>query len=486
MGLKENIVTSIKNLTNDVSLEEEKLAVAQSLLWGRLVTYHEIVTTLKQHDLADFLEKLIMLAQKIPAVEGLPLTCQRCNNQMTSAFSDLPDTEQGETIAYCLNCLNMGRIIQGEYLYFLASPPSKPLPANTSLLTWKGQLSHEQARGASDLVTSLSDPKRPHSMIAVTGAGKTEMIFPVIQHVLLQGGRVAIASPRIDVCLELFPRLQEAFASVKMVLLYGGTDEPYSYTPLVISTTHQLLRFKEAFDLLIVDEVDAFPYAGDDSLHFAVKRAVKAQGKLVYLTATPDKTLNRAIESDEMTRTLLPARYHGYPLPEPSFYWVGDWRVCIYQRKQSSRLWQLVKRFSQLAGVKLIFLPNIDLAESMLLWLESDLRAVKVACVHSKDPLRKEKVQMVRDGEIELLLSTTILERGVTFTNCQVCILGAESRLFNAAALVQMSGRVGRKQDYPSGELIYAHQGISWAMKQAQKQILQMNIEARERGLMTR
>ena len=55
MGLKENIVTSIKNLTNDVSLEEEKLAVAQSLLWGRLVTYHEIVTTLKQHDLADFL-----------------------------------------------------------------------------------------------------------------------------------------------------------------------------------------------------------------------------------------------------------------------------------------------------------------------------------------------------------------------------------------------------------------------------------------------
>lgn len=466
-----------------VKEKEEGIEVAKSLLWGRLITYHEMVSTLRQHGLESCLEALLDSVEKLPAVEGPGFTCNRCNNQTLSDFSELPTLEEQATTVYCLNCLNMGRIIQGDQLYFLPSPPIKQQSFDKPLLTWKGQLSPEQNRVAADLIASLEEIDKPHSIIAVTGAGKTEMIFPVIQQVLLQGGRVAIASPRIDVCLELFPRLQRAFESVDMTLLYGGTEEAYRYTSLVISTTHQLLRFKEAFDLLIVDEVDAFPYAGDDSLHFAVKRAVKTQGKLVYLTATPDKTLNKAIEADEMTQTLLPARYHGYPLPEPSFYWVGDWRRSIHQRQQSSRLWQFLLKFSQLTGVKLIFLPNIHLAELLFQWLDSELTFVKVACVHSKDPMRKQKVQMVRDGDIELLLSTTILERGVTFTNCQVCILGAESRLFTTAALVQMSGRVGRKQDFPSGELVYAHQGVSWAMKQAEKQILQMNLEARERGL---
>lgn len=469
-----------------VERDREKLVGmqgAQSLLWGRLITYHEMESNLRQHGLESYLETLLTMCESFPAIDAPVITCHRCNNQKLLAFSELPAFEEQTALLYCLNCLNMGRIIEGDLLYHLPSPPAISLLSDEPLLTWKGRLSPEQTRAASELITSLSDLERPHSIIAVTGAGKTEMIFPVVQHVLLQGGRVAIASPRIDVCLELFPRLQAAFESVNMTLLYGGTEEAYRYTPLVISTTHQLLRFKEAFDLLIVDEVDAFPYAGDDSLHFAVKRAVKTLGKLVYLTATPDHLINKAIEADEMTHTLLPARYHGKPLPEPRFYWVGDWRLSIHQRKTSSKLWQLVLAFSQMTGVKVIFLPNIQLAELLYKWLEQDLSLVKVACVHSKDPLRKQKVQMVRDGEIELLLSTTILERGVTFTNCQVCILGAESRLFTTAALVQMSGRVGRKQDFYSGELIFAHQGISWSMKQARKQILQMNVEARKRGL---
>lgn len=461
----------------------DRLAFAKSLVWGRLITYHEIESTLKSHDLESSLEDLLELVEKLPAVEVPTITCSRCHNQKHLAFSQLPAFEEQEASLYCLNCLNMGRIIQGDYLYYLPSPTIHKQSCDKQLLTWKGQLSPEQTRAAADLIDSLGDIDRPHSIIAVTGAGKTEMIFPVIQHVLLQGGRVAIASPRIDVCLELFPRLQSAFESVEMTLLYGGAEEAYRYTPLVISTTHQLLRFKEAFDLLIVDEVDAFPYTDDDSLHFAVKRAVKTQGKLVYLTATPDKLLTKSINEQQMTQTLLPARYHGYPLPEPRFHWVGNWRASIYQRQQSSKLWQLIVTFSERSGVKLIFLPNIRLAELLFNWLDSELKTIKVACVHSKDPLRKQKVQKVRDGEIDLILSTTILERGVTFTNCQVCILGAESKLFTTSALVQMSGRVGRKQEFPRGELIYAHQGVSWAMKQAEKQILQMNLKARERGL---
>lgn len=460
-----------------------KFEAAKRLLWGRLTTYHELESTLRQHGLATYLEPLMQTANTIPALEVTKgvITCNRCHNQRLVDFAELPS--KNESLYYCLNCLNMGRVLQGEHLYFLADQRFSEPAWETSLLTWQGQLSVEQARAAADLISRLNDVEKPHSIIAVTGAGKTEMIYPVIEHVLLQAGRVAIASPRIDVCLELYPRLMSAFSQVEIKLLYGGNEEAYAYTSLVICTTHQLLRFNEAFDLLIVDEVDAFPYASDASLHYAVKRAVKKLGKLVYLTATPDRTLRKAMKEGRMTSTLLPARFHGHPLPEPTFHWVGDWRQSIRQRQQKSKLWKLLVKFSQLAGVKLIFLPNIQLAELLYQWLNDSLTSIKLACVHSKDPLRKQKVQMVRDGEIELLISTTILERGVTFTNCQVCIVGAESHLFTRASLVQMSGRVGRKQDFPSGQLLYAHQGVSWAMKQAEKEIIGMNQTARKGGL---
>lgn len=47
----------------------------------------------------------------------------------------------------------------------------------------------------------------------------------------------------------------------------------------------------------------------------------------------------------------------------------------------------------------------------------------------------------MRKGELDFLLCTTILERGVTFTDIDVLVLGAEDRTFTEAALVQISGR---------------------------------------------
>ena len=284
-------------------------------------------------------------------------------------------------------------------------------------------------------------------------------------------------------CIELKPRLQAAFESVDITLLYGGSEEGYRYSPIVVSTTHQLLRFQEAFDLLIVDEVDAFPYVNDASLHFATQRAVKKPtGKLVYLTATPDQHLTQAVANNNMTSTILPARYHRNPLPEPQYYWIGDWREQIEKRRKR-RLYSLLKWFLNLEGVKLVFMPNIRLAENLFAWLSKAWPELKIAVVHAKDSQRKEKVQALRDGNYDALISTTILERGVTFTNCHVCIVGSESQLYSTSALVQMSGRVGRKPNFPTGELIYAHGGKNLAMLEARKQIKEMNQLASERGL---
>ncbi|KLD56782.1 hypothetical protein WP50_38450, partial [Lactiplantibacillus plantarum] len=69
--------------------------------------------------------------------------------------------------------------------------------------------------------------------------------------------RVAIASPRVDVCLELAPLLQAAFADVQIAVLYGRNPAPYHYSKLRMCTTPQLVSCAQAFVLLIIDEVDA-------------------------------------------------------------------------------------------------------------------------------------------------------------------------------------------------------------------------------------
>lgn len=457
-------------------------------LWGRLLTIEEVKKQLNEMNGEISMEELLEQFERQPAIEVTHsgYCCVRCHNKNLKLFASLPIQEtfnlKTERV-FCLNCIQMGRVIQGESLYYLKDRQLYLSSPSQSKLTWEGTLSPEQSRASIDLINSLRDSERTHMVHAVTGAGKTEMIFPVIDDVVRHKGRVCVASPRIDVCIELHPRLKQAFQSVDISLLYGGSEDVYGYTPIVVCTTHQLLRFKEAFDLLIVDEVDAFPYVNDASLHYATERAVKKpNGKLVYLTATPDQQLTQQVDSEVMTSTILPARYHRHPLPEPKFNWIGDWRQQIEKRRKR-RLFSLLSSFLELKGVKLVFMPNIRLAESLYDWLIKVWPTLRLAVVHSKDPQRKEKVQGLRDGVYDALISTTILERGVTFTHCHVCIVGSESKLYSTSALVQMSGRVGRKPEYPSGELIYAHGGKNLAMIQARTQIKEMNQLAMERGL---
>lgn len=113
------------------------------------------------------------------------------------------------------------------------------------------------------------------------------MIFSVVRDCLQNGGRLAISSPRIDVCRELYPRINEVFPEEETLLLYGDSEQKYRYNALTICTTHQLLHFYQAFDLLIIDEVDAFPYEGDKTLAFAQKNALKKRWKIYLFKCDP-------------------------------------------------------------------------------------------------------------------------------------------------------------------------------------------------------
>ncbi len=307
------------------------------------------------------------------------------------------------------------------------------------------------------------------------------MLFYGIDEALKSGKRVCIATPRKDVVLELAPRLQEVFPAVPFAALYGGSKEYEKEAMLIVATTHQLLRYYRAFDVIIIDEIDAFPYAMDYMLHEAVRKAAKEDASYIYLTATPEEKWKRSVQNGKQKGVIIPGRYHRHPLPVPKLRWCGNWRKLL-RRKQIPQVlldWLLI--YLQKHYPIFLFVPHICYVEEVTAALKSLHH--KITGVHAEDPMRKEKVEAFRKGDIPLLITTTILERGVTVANLQVAVLGAEEDIFSENALVQIAGRVGRSSRNPKGEVIYFHYGKTKAMTDAKKHIQFMNKRAKREGL---
>lgn len=414
-------------------------------------------------------------------IEKNGFVCKRCGTSEPKQQVPCP-CSCGEKCFYCAACLNMGKVKKCSIFYSLPEI-NQFSQFSKDCLQWKGVLSLEQARASHDIVTTVLE-KKTRLIWAVAGSGKTEMIFQGIAETLVRKGRVCIASPRIDVCLELAPRIQAAFPEVPQILLYGDSPESYQYTPLVIATTHQLLRFREAFDLLIIDEVDSFPFHNDAMLHFGAEKSRKKDGALLYLTATPPSELLNQVKNNSLMATILPARYHGYPLPEATCIWLGDWRQDILTKQKRAKFLKILEKEFTINRHFLLFLPHIGLMEILEEWLHVLYPHKKFTSVSAQDPDRVEKVKQMRNEEFDFLMTTTILERGVTFRDIDVFVLGAEDSIFNEASLVQIAGRAGRHKDFPTGKVWYGHFGYTKAMKKAVQQIKYMNQEARKRGLL--
>src|SRR5699024_790229 len=97
-----------------------------------------------------------------------------------------------------------------------------------------------------------------------------------------------------------------------------GSKDKYGTAQFMIATTHQLIRYKRAFDVIIIDEVDAFPYHADRSLPFVTKRARRKNGTTIYLTATPRTKQKMQMKLNQLNHVFVPARFHGHPLPIPN------------------------------------------------------------------------------------------------------------------------------------------------------------------------
>ncbi|VDG32342.1 DNA/RNA helicase [Lactobacillus sp.] [Lactiplantibacillus mudanjiangensis] len=406
--------------------------------------------------------------QKLPAlkVTGQQVQCLRCGSQLQRRWAQLPDHHY-----YCYQCLTLGRVSTLTSLYHLPEPNAfTDLPS----LTWDGQLTGPQTDCANRVKAAFQARQR-HLLWAVTGAGKTEMLFPGLAWALQQGLRVAVASPRVDVCLELAPRLQAAFATTTVAVLHGRQPAPYVYRQLTVCTTHQLLRFREAFDVLVIDEVDAFPFAANPRLTYAVEHAVKPTGAVLYLTATPSRELLQQVKRGQLTISYLPLRFHRHLLPKIQVTLAPKWWSHLQHGKLIKPVQRWLTQYATSGRRFLIFVPRISQLAIVQAAIQRMFPKMMGLTVYSADPERLDKVQQMRDQQVQYLVTTTILERGVTLPGIDVIVLGADDAVFSTAALVQIAGRVGRSRDRPTGAVHMVCASHARHVKQAQRQINLVN-----------
>ena len=405
------------------------------------------------------------------------LTCARCQTTKKKNFVAFYCSKCKKKCYYCRHCLQMGRIASCTTLLKWTDHNINYFSTMQHELAWKGKLTMYQQKASNELVESVKKG-RYHLVHAVCGAGKTEILFYMIYEALQRNQRVCIATPRTDVVLELYPRFLNAFPQTNIHAYYGGAKNNDRYAPLVITTTHQLYKYEDAFDVMIVDEADAFPFSYDETLRHAVMKSKKKCAPVIFVTATPSKQLLAEVKVYNAFCSRIPIRYHNHLLPVPKLESLWSYEKQIKRGMLPKKLLQWTEHKIAMQEPFIIFFPSIELMnKSLPLFQQIDS---SILSVHAEDPERKEKVLLLRNEKIKGILSTTILERGITIKNVQVAVVGAENKVFTSSALIQIAGRVGRNVAHPTGEVIFYHHGISHQMDQAIGEVVRLNHEAKQ------
>lgn len=384
--------------------------------------------------------------------------CMFCLNDRQQLFGAYYHHGYHQKIVYCRSCITH-HTHSKKFIHYIEcnSDNIEEIKVNIPF-----ELTDQQHK-ASEYIIKCIDDKASCLLYAVTGAGKTEMIVHAIAYVRSKGGKVAVVSPRTDVVIELSLRLEQYLSTDNVTTLYGGHSEITS-SDFIISTIHQLIYFKEHFDLIIIDEIDAFPVGADPRLMELLQRAKSEQGIFVYLSATPPKHILKTCED----RTIyLPKRYHGRPLPVPQYRFMSAKNKKMLERCMSN---------AERDEIVLIFFHDISVMEKQFNRLSETLKEQTI-CVNAGDEERHEKVEAIRNRQYQFVFTTTILERGFTLDNLSVWVIN--SHQFKADSLIQIAGRVDRKGERKNGSVIFFHDGISLSMIQSVKNIKMMNEKSR-------
>ena len=377
------------------------------------------------------------------------MKCSRCLNTDPAYFY------KGSRGWYCRRCISFGRAMLEEDRKAAALSPVKEGAEEYVL---KYPLTPRQ-KAVSEECAQLIETGDV-LLHCVCGAGKTELVVPSIAKMLKAKKKVCFAIPRRQVVLELRQRLASYFPEAEVIAVCGGHTGVTDCAGLIICTTHQLYRYYRAFDLLILDEPDAFPFRGNPVLQGIAQTAVK--GRMILLTATPDKTMQDRVLKGELTEVKLMRRPHGHDLPVPRLF-AASLPVLLM------RLLFWVKSHH---GPRMIFAPTIHSARLLHRFLS--LYGGCFLCT-SKTEGRDEVIESFRRKKDGVIVCTTVLERGVTVEGADICVFLANHGVFDKASLIQMAGRAGRSFAHPDGDVLFLLNERSREAESCRNEILEAN-----------
>ena len=324
-------------------------------------------------------------------------------------------------LKYCKYCFSFSKFNNDMI------PQYKKRSNYTALINLRYNLTPQQQ----EVSSKISKSKKDVVINAVCGAGKTEIVLNEIQTFLRSKKRVGFLIPRIEIAREIFYKLKNFFPKNSISFAYGSKKAILS--DIVVATCHSAHKFINNLDLVIIDEVDAFPLNENQVLQKICFNL--ARDKTIYLSATPPSYLPKNINLYNLNK-----RFHNKKIPTPKIT-----KVFLPQS-------YLKKVLSKNTKPLFVFFPTIRIQNK---YYEIFKKHFNIKLINSKLKTNQQTLQEFKNQKSGIIFTTSVLERGVTYHDLNVIVMFANHVLYSVEQLIQISGRVGRTFKNPQGQILF-------------------------------
>ena len=241
-----------------------------------------------------------------------------------------------------------------------------------------------------------------------------------ISSYLKENKKVCFAIARREVVIELAERFKNIFPNNKVVGVYGGHHQNI-IGDLIVCTTHQLFRYYQTFDLLILDEVDAYPLSGNITLMNIALNSAK--GNIIFSSATVDDFLKEILSKRNYQEVNLYTRPSNKALIIPKVRYNFTLFNLLY-------LFFLLKKDDERY---IIFVPTKSYCKYLYMLYK---KFISSTYVYSDLENRDQNIKDFKEGKFRCIFATTVLERGITIPKINVIILDIYKNIFNEANII--------------------------------------------------
>ena len=275
------------------------------------------------------------------------------------------------------------------------------------------------------------------------GFGKTEVALRAVMKAVMDGKQVAILVPTTVLAQQHYQTAVARFrgfpVNIDMLSRFRTTTQQQrtlqnlraGQVDLIIGT-HKLLQKSVEFKdlgLLIVDEEQRFGVTHKERLKELAKGV-----DVLTLSATPiPRTLNMALSGIRDMSTIEEPPADRYP-------------VQTYVMEHNNAVLDDAIRREIERGGQVYYLHNrVESIDQCAAALKKRIPNLSVAVAHGKmgEDALSDVMRSMADGEIQVLVCTTIIETGLDISNVNTLIIENADR-FGLSQLHQLRGRVGR------------------------------------------